>query len=582
MIITAETKLDIEKSFKVEAGPGAGKTRFLVNHIEHVLHESKRLSSTRKVACITFSNVAVETIRKRLGKSASTKTEILTIHSFLYNNIIKPYKAFIPKKYSVCYNKIDGHNEPTANGRYVLEWLRENEFDALKHPNTVRQLSNLPEYQSALRNWLLSAKAILKSDEVEWSLNDKAAVEYSNSGRVGITKNNLNILRQKFIDYKKLYWKEGKLDHEDVLFFSSILIKEYPFILEVLRAKYPYIFIDEFQDTNPIQSFIISEIRKKESVIGVIGDKAQAIYGFQGAKVELFNNFKIQKELLYTITENQRSDRTLVRFLNLIRNDLSQNPCKEFQDAMIALYVGDRNTSFEEAKKICGKERLVSLSRDNITSNAMKNKVENNNNDRKLLKKLDEMDGNRERRRYVNAYIHAIELARNQKYKDAIDNIEWIYKKEKDAKKIAFKMLMIYLKEYENYTNLTLMDFYNVIIKNEKVCSLSKFRTGKANTFYRDTKYIDAAICVNITEDTSDHITIHKAKGEEFENVFIVGNKEFLSFLLNPDILKNEEHRIYYVALSRAKKRLFMHLDTLDESEEDILKNKFSLLIQRI
>ena len=65
------------------------------------------------------------------------------------------------------------------------------------------------------------------------------------------------------------------------------------------------------------------------------------------------------------------------------------------------------------------------------------------------------------------------------------------------------------------------------------------------------------AICVDIIEDTSNHITIHKAKGAEFKNVFVIGNKDTLSLLLKPDLMNNEEHRIFYVAMSRAKKKLF-------------------------
>lgn len=87
---------------------------------------------------------------------------------------------------------------------------------------------------------------------------------------------------------------------------------------------------------------------------------------------------------------------------------------------MIRFYVGDRTKAFQKARNICGLEELVSLSRDNVTSNAMKNLLENETYDKKIIKKYEETESNAERRNYVTAYINAIELIRNSKFKEAI------------------------------------------------------------------------------------------------------------------------------------------------------------------
>ena len=60
MIINSKTKIDINQNFKIQAGPGAGKTQFLVNHINNVLQNSDKLGCTRKIACITYTNTAVK------------------------------------------------------------------------------------------------------------------------------------------------------------------------------------------------------------------------------------------------------------------------------------------------------------------------------------------------------------------------------------------------------------------------------------------------------------------------------------------------------------------------------------------
>ena len=82
MIINAQTKLNIEQDFKVQAGPGAGKTEFLVNHITNVIQTSEKLERMKKIACITYTNTAAQTVLQRLGKSVSNRVDVSTIHSF--------------------------------------------------------------------------------------------------------------------------------------------------------------------------------------------------------------------------------------------------------------------------------------------------------------------------------------------------------------------------------------------------------------------------------------------------------------------------------------------------------------------
>ena len=96
------------------------------------------------------------------------------------------------------------------------------------------------------------------------------------------------------------------------------------------------------------------------------------------------------------------------------------------------------------------------------------------------------------------------------------------------------------------------MTFYKVIKSH---ISMSTFKAGAAKNFYDETTYIQLSICINFKEDTSQHRTIHKAKGDEFENVLLIPSS--LDFLLNSN-LENEEDRIYYVGLSRAINRLYM------------------------
>lgn len=583
MIITSKDKICIEENFKIEAGPGAGKTEFLVNHVKNVLQNSTRLLCARKVACITYTNTAVETILKRIGKGVSNRVEVSTIHSFLYRNIVKPYCSFILAEYELCCEKVKGHDEFHINNRYIREWFENEDLSALKHPNTEKQLLSMPALNQALQNWLLSIKCVYKNGIVLFECDNKKAVGCDkNNTYIGINAKNLKVLSDKLIGLKKLYWRRGTLDHNDILFFSFILIDKYPFILDVLRAKFAYMFIDEYQDTNPIQSFILNELRKKDTIVGVIGDNAQSIYKFQGADPSLFDSFEVNENNVYTICNNHRSTNQIVKLLNNIRDDINQVPCENIDDIESTIYVGDRNAAYNKACELCCGETVVSLSRDNINSNAMKKEIEGNDLNRKLFEKYTEQDSNSERRNYIMSFILAIELALNSKYKEAIKSIEWIFRKDENPKKTALSSLTIMLKIYNQYCDETLMKFYELICSTLNV-SLSGFRKGAAKDFYENTLYESLAICINITEDTSDHITIHKAKGSEYENVILIDSKDIIEFLLNSDLHNNEEHRIIYVAMSRAKRRLFFHMAELSDIDEKKIGERFNYLnIERL
>jgi DNA helicase-2/ATP-dependent DNA helicase PcrA len=82
------------------------------------------------------------------------------------------------------------------------------------------------------------------------------------------------------LKYKSFFWEKGILHYDDILAFAWEIIKTDANVLRILRAKFPYFFVDEFQDTNPIQTAILKKIAESETIVGVIGDSAQSIYSF--------------------------------------------------------------------------------------------------------------------------------------------------------------------------------------------------------------------------------------------------------------------------------------------------------------
>lgn len=451
--INSDTLIPIEQHFRVSAGPGAGKTYWMVNQIKNVLHTSKRLMKTRKIACVTYTNIAVETILKRLGTSAS-QVEVSTIHSFLYKHIVKPYASFLVADYGLDAAEIDGHDDSVLHLKKVVEWI-ENHPNAnkLKHPYAVNQLTKLDTNKRALIGWLSSLSYKIDNSNNLRIVGDREKAFYleERNGKIErryLNKKCLDILETDLLGYKKLYWQEGFLDHNDVLFFSYQLIKKYPFILKVLQAKFPYFFVDEFQDTNPIQVAILKLIVEKETIVGIIGDEAQSIYSFQGADPKQFHSFELPYIVDYEMADNRRSTNLIIDVLNKIRVDIRQNKFRNVNGEKPIIIIGERVAALKKAKENSKNEAIYSLSRDNITSNLMKKEIGGTSFDDTLIDQLSDIDksgsSNHYRSKVIIGCVKATELAHEGKYKDAIKELEQLFKEKNNKSERKKKDLNIY------------------------------------------------------------------------------------------------------------------------------------------
>lgn len=100
--------------------------------------------------------------------------------------------------------------------------------------------------------------------------------------------------------------------------------------------------------------------------------------------------------------------------------------------------------------------------------------------------------------------------------------------------------------------------------------------------FYKEHYYWDLACYVSISDNTVNNKTVHKAKGDEFENVLLVLEKEEdISFLLKPDLEHKNHHRVFYVGISRAEKKLFISVPNITEQQEMDL-SKLPIIIKRL
>jgi DNA helicase-2/ATP-dependent DNA helicase PcrA len=562
---------DVEISFKISAGPGAGKTYWLINHIRNILHKSNKLFSTRKVACITFTNNAAENIINRLG-ACEGQVEIATIHSFLYRNIVKPYASFIAKEYDLNIEYMDGHVAINISFERIRKWC---DSSSQSYLYIGKDAVDTKKRQLKIKEALENLRWILEDNKLQLKINPQKSY-------LGRITNGLSIRNDSLLFFKKMFWSQGVLHHDDVLFFSFQILQRFPYVATILVAKFPYLFIDEFQDSNMIQIEICKLLARTGCIVGVIGDIAQSIYSFQGADCNQFKDFLLPSMQEYILAENRRSTNEIIALLNTIRTDFKQVSQRGVSMEKPTLYVGNLALALEDAKNRCGTDQMVTLTRDNITSNAVKANILEVDLDSKLLEKLKQVDSNFLRCSFIYSSIYAVAYAKQSKFKDAIKILEKVITEDdKIIKRLkALEIIQTLQAHYELYKNGSLKE-YSEFIRERVNPTLSKVTGGAIKTFYDTNPFSHLYLCVSVPEDNNFYKTIHKAKGEEYKNVFLIlKREEDLEFIINPDLFSNteksEEHRINYVGVSRAKNQLFISIPIL-VNNHSILQSHFDL-----
>lgn len=572
---------NIEHHFKVFAGPGAGKTKWLIEHLERVLNESKRLEKTRKIACITYTNVAADEIKRRINCNLY-RIDVSTIHSFLYQNLIKPFSFLIENdldgKPLFNIDGMTGHVEHIPRRDRVSSWITE-----------INQL--VPTKYEYLRREYNVKKIYEHFPKMDWFLSGE---QCDLAFRKTLYDLSIPTKNGELLLYKKSYWRHGILHHEDVLYFSHYIISNYPKTLDFIRARFPYIFIDEFQDTTRLQTWIIKKIAEKDTIIGIIGDLAQSIYMFTGAQRKDFETFSLPDIIEYKKEENYRSSKEIITYLNTLRNDIQQKEVEKTANGHpVTILVGDMKLAQKWVINNCPIEPVV-ITRKNSTVDELKDHLDNEKTKYNLIEKLYADDSNKKR----PAFIHSLLLARDYSikgdYKRSIKELSKYLRRDKNEnivnpliiRRLSVKILEMMNTEY--YLTEPIFETYMSIIQfaNEHNIQIaSKYAKGKAKDFSE--KYTLVDLIPHITTETNQEQmirTIHSTKGMEFDSILLIlsdendneNENEFQKWIIdcNNQIEddKNDDARIYYVGMSRAKKNLFINIPKL-ENDSNIPAN---------
>ena len=134
------------------------------------------------------------------------------------------------------------------------------------------------------------------------------------------------------------------------------MLKNFNYLAEAISSRYTYLLLDEFQDTNIIQSKIVKLLSEAGSIVGVVGDPAQSIYKFQGATRQEFIDFQIQNQVQYIIQQNRRSGKNIVDFLNVLRSDVLNQTALN-QDANDYVFIHQYQENTDNIKQLFERKR---------------------------------------------------------------------------------------------------------------------------------------------------------------------------------------------------------------------------------
>ena len=550
-IIESDTLIHTERSFKLSAGPGAGKTHWLTLHIKNVIANGKRLETARRIACISYTNVGADTVSDRLPNHSSI-VDVSTIHSFLFANVVKPFLFLEAERWGL---------DPTQIRVVPIENYLTSAF-----------AHSVLDYIGA--TWMSSECMLDGMRKCSWQYKDHRfstyKPKYPIKAKNSQGKTTKYYIPQKAYDaFVRLRWDSNCITYDDVLYLAVELLELHPEIYNIVVARYPYFFIDEFQDSIPPIVDLVRCLGERNVIVGVVGDKAQSIYGFIGASVEQFDSFIVPNMDEYEIRGNRRSSPEIISLLNIVRPNFVQNSIATSHGSRPVLLIGDRLEAYQRALGIVNGEEVHTLAYPNIIANSMMYSTHDNvYND--LIDS--DFDSNFERSVAIRSLLKATEYAFHGDLREAWRQMDAVH----PDRAVTIGFLRILLNKRGDLLTRSLYDYF-IFIKSELFPEMPNLRKGSIMDFYKSHSYRDMAVSMKVADCDALHKTIHKAKGEEYDNVLLIAGDD-VSFLTQPDIDNNATQRVYYVGMSRARRNLFININKVSREELKLL-SKMPLII---
>ncbi len=289
----AQAVINYDVASLIIAGAGSGKTRVLTSRIAYMIEKGVEPSS---ILALTFTKKAADQMRERIEQmmpdGSSKWINMGTFHS-LFSRILRANAEAIgfTSNYTIY--------EPSDCKNLVKSIIKEmNLGDDIYKPNVI--LSRI----SFAKNSLVTPAAYVANTAYATEDRRLRIPEFGNI----------------YTTYCQRCKRNDSMDFDDLLLQTNILFRDHPDILALYQEKFKYILVDEYQDTNSAQYIIIRRLSQLHNKVCVVGDDAQSIYSFRGAKIENIMNFRrdYPQAMTFKLEQNYRSTQTIVDAANSV------------------------------------------------------------------------------------------------------------------------------------------------------------------------------------------------------------------------------------------------------------------------
>lgn len=292
----------------VIAGAGSGKTRVLTYKIAYLLSQGMKPWS---IMALTFTNKAAREMKERIGKLVGNDLAqhlyMGTFHS-IFSRILRAEAEHIGFNNNfTIYDESDSRS-------LIKAIVKEMGLDDKKYkPAAVHAKISMA------KNNLMSA-ADYESDAAIFEQNKRA--QMPEVGKI-------------FVAYVQRCKQANAMDFDDLLTLTYQLFREHEDIRHKYAARFDYVLVDEYQDTNHVQMSIVMQLCQEKQRVCAVGDDSQSIYSFRGANIDNILNYQrqFQGTRLFKLEQNYRSTQTIVEAANsLIRHNRNQIPKDVFSE----------------------------------------------------------------------------------------------------------------------------------------------------------------------------------------------------------------------------------------------------------